>query len=119
MNIVIFLYYLGCTILIIMLGKFFNQPVPETHWLILFLGVILGIVFKVPRRQAFLYGFICGFSVALVYILSTYIQSPIMTQKIAKLFGIQPVGLILIMALLQGFLLGLAAFTGAWLRKIL
>jgi len=71
MNIVIFLYYLGCTILIIMLGKFLNQPVPETHWLILFLGVILGIVFKVPRRQAFLYGFICGFSVALVYILST------------------------------------------------
>ncbi len=119
MNIVIFLYYLGCTILTVTLGKLMNQPYPITHWLLLFLGVILGLVFNAPRRIAFFYGFLSSVVVSLAYIVYTYSQSPIMTQKFAKLLNIQPVGLILIMAILQGLLLGFASLTGAWLRKVL
>ncbi len=119
MNIVIFLYYLGCTILTVTLGKLMNQLYPITHWLLLFLGVILGLVFSVPRRMAFFYGFLSSFLVAISYTVMIYTQSPIMTQKFAKLLGIQPVGLILIMAILQGLLLGFASLTGAWLRKVL
>lgn len=119
MNIVIFLYYLGSTILTITLGKLMNQPFPITHWLILFLGVILGLVFPIQRKIAFFYGFLSAFLVAFIYTLIIYVQSPLMTQKFAKLLSIQPVGLILIMAIIQGLLLGFASITGAWLRKVL
>lgn len=119
MNIVIFLYYLGSTILTITLGKLMNQPYPITHWLLLFLGVILGLVFSTSKRMAFFYGFLSSFSISLFYTVYTYAQSPLMTQKFAKLLNIQPVGLILIMAILQGLLLGFASLTGAWLRKVL
>ncbi len=119
MNSVIFLYYLGSTILTLTLGKLLNSPYPITHWLLLFLGVILGLVFRTTRVKAFFYGFITSFIIALIYTLMIYVQSPLMTQKFAKLLGIQPTGLILIIAILQGLLLGLASLTGAWLRKIL
>ncbi len=119
MSIVIFLYYLGCTILTVTLGKLINFPYPVTHWLLLFLGLILGLVLKSSRRLAFFYGFLSSLLVSLIYTLTIYVQSPLMTQKFAKLLGIEPVGLILLMVILQGLLLGLASMTGAWLRKAL
>lgn len=119
MNTVVFLYYLGSNIIVITLAKIINPSYPITHWLLLFLGVILGLVFSIQRRTAFFYGFLSSFLIALIYTVYVYTKSPIMMQKFAKLLSIQPVGLILIMAILQGLLLGLAAFTGAWLRKVL
>lgn len=119
MNWVIFLYYLGCTILTLVAGKLLNQPYPITHWLLLFSGFVLGVVFRTSKSIAFFYGFLSAFFIALIYTLTIYIQSPMMTQKMAKLLNIQPVGLIFIMAILQGLLLGFASLTGAWLRKVL
>lgn len=119
MNFVIFLYYLSCTILTVTIGKLLNQPFPITHWLLLFLGVILGLIFQTSKSRAFFNGFLASFLVAITYTIAIYVQSPIMTQKFSKILNIQPVGLIFLIALLQGLLLGLSSLTGAWLRKIL